>query len=326
MTKFITKYNKKFDFLTLDNIRALQFRKIKENVKCAYKNSMFYKQLYDKAQISTYKINSFSDFTRLPIITKHDLRKFNWDIPAIKKNDWIDISVTSGTTGEPIYLPWSKRDFQRLAYISSILHHTAGLNKKDIVQITYPMGAGMWIAGLHNWLGLYQNGICSLRFGPGFICAQLENMLALKPNVILGSPSFLVRLGTAAQQNKIINKIKPRLICVSGENILRNNFKYNELGKKLTKIWKGVTVKPVYGASEGPICGTLCDGGKGYHIPSEFFYYVDEEKEYGGYFENPEASPGNVNGLYVLGNYKGMTGGIFEISSNLIKNGGKGCE
>ena len=149
-------------------VQNLQFQQLKHTLQYAYKNSAFYQRLYDKVGLPPDKIKNFDDFAKLPVVTKDDLRKYNWEIPAVSQDKWIDISVTSGTTGTPIYLPWTKKDFQRLAKITSILHRTAGICRSDVVHLTYPLGAGMWIAGLHNWLGLYKNGVCSLRFGPGF--------------------------------------------------------------------------------------------------------------------------------------------------------------
>ncbi|MCK4916605.1 MAG: hypothetical protein KAJ14_11390 [Candidatus Omnitrophica bacterium] len=262
----------KFNHQPFDFIRKKQFLKIKETVSYAYNNSKFYRRLYDNAKLSPDKIKEFSDFEKLPLVRRKDLHKYNWDIPAVSKDKWIDISTTSGTTARPIYLPWTKKDFLRLAQITYILHGLAGIRKKDLVQITYPLGMGMWIAGLHNWLGLYKKESCSLRFGPGFTESQLHNMEKLRPDVLLGSPSFLFKLGAYAKDRKMQKKIKPRLICVSGENIVNHDFKFNDLGVKLEKVWEGSDIRPVYGASEGPICGVVCNKGQGYHIPAQFFY------------------------------------------------------
>ncbi len=263
---------KVIDYRSKDEISSFQLRKIKEAVEYAYNHSKFYKRLYKKAKISPDKIKKLEDIERLPLVTRSDVVENNWSISAISKSNWIDISTTSGTTGRPIYLPWSKKDFVRLSKITSILHKIAGITKEDIVQITYPLGAGMWIAGIHNWLGLYVNECCSLRMGPGFSEDQVKVMKDLEATVLLGSPSFILKLGNIARKKRVLRKMKVRLICVSGENIVNNDFSFNKLGKKIVDTWKGVKVKPVYGASEGSICGTVCDRGRGYHISSNFFY------------------------------------------------------
>lgn len=265
--------NPDFDFREIAEIKKFQLNKIKNIIKYARGNSLFYRKLYKARKIDPGRVNSFDAFGKLPVITKQDLRDNNWLMPAAPRFSWADISVTSGTTGKPVYLPWTKNDFGSLANITYLLHYTAGIKEKDTVQITYPMGAGMWICGLHNWLGLFKMGSCSLRFGPGYSDAQIENMLALKPTVLIGAPSFMAKLGLLARQKRITEEIKPYKICCSGENILNTDLTKNALGRKLTEIWKGADIRAVYGASEGPICGVECSKNKGYHIPAEYFYF-----------------------------------------------------
>ncbi|MBD3264095.1 MAG: hypothetical protein GF375_03215 [Candidatus Omnitrophica bacterium] len=273
------RYDKKFDYRTKKEIKKRQFVKIKQALNHAYKNSKFYRNLYRKNSITPKDIKNLEDFKNIPVVSRRDLYDYNWEIPAVSKNKWIDISVTSGTTRKPTFIPYTRGDLSRMAKITSILHNIAGIKRGDIVQITYPLGTGMWVAGFHNWLGLYNNNICSLRFGPGFTESQLNNALTLGSSVFLGSPSFMARLKAFADSRREFRNFKPRLICVCGQNIVNSDFTCNKLGRQLKKLWRGTVIKPVYGASEGPICGTVCDKGVGYHIPGEFFYLEILDKD-----------------------------------------------
>lgn len=274
-------HNAQSDFLSRDRIRALQFSKLKETIKYAYAESKFYRQMFMNLNIAPNDIKTLEDLQRIPITTKDDLRERNWDFITVSRDDWVDCFATSGTTGKPIYLPCTKEDLRRIASLTAKSFQIAGVKKEDIIQFTLPMGIAMWIAGLGFWLGNFVNETCTLRMGPGSIDAQIQNMLLLKPTILLGTPSFLINLGTAARKSKHFSEIKPRLLLITAENILTRDLKRNLLGRRLIESWDGISVYSGFGSNEMQGVGFECEAKQGHHMPAEdILFEIVEPKTY----------------------------------------------
>lgn len=279
MNLFRKIYNVQLDFLPIGEIRKLQFRKLRETIEYAYEKSGFYKGMFRKLKMTPEDIKTIEDIQRIPITTKDDLREKNFDFVAVSRDNWVDCFATSGTTGKPIYLPCTKEDLKRIANLTAKTFQIAGVKKEDKVQFTLPIGIGMWIAGLAFWLGNLINETCTFRIGPGNIDAQIQNMLLLKPTILLGTPSFLINLGNLARNNKYFYEIRPRLLLITAENILTGDLKRNLLGKRLVETWDGVAVRSGFGSNEMEAVGFECEAEVGHHIPAEsIFFEIVEPK------------------------------------------------
>lgn len=259
------------DFWRKEEIESFQLKRIRELLRYVNVKSAFYRKIFRKSALCPDKIKSLRDFQEFPITTKEDLRIANGEFFCAGRDAWADVFATSGTTGRSVYFPYTKSDMRRLTEVSARALSAAGLRKNDLVQLTLPMGTAMWQGGLAYYLGGGFNDACVLRFGPGFIDAQISNMRILKPDVIIGSPSFLVTLGTAAVKNNVFKDARPRSILTIGENILERNLKKNTLGKKLASLW-GAQVRSGYGNTECGMGAFECRSSRGHHYAPEFCY------------------------------------------------------
>lgn len=267
-------YDTKIDFRSIEEIRRFQFKRLQKVINYVYANSIFYRDKFKKANLVPEDIKTLDDIQKIPITTKEDLRARNWDFVCAPRESWVDMFATSGATGKQIYFPLTRGDIEENAKQQAKLWQILGARKEDVVQLTLPMGSAMWCAGFLWWLGNFINGICVLRFGPGQTDAQIQNMQLLKPTILCGTPSFLIKLGLAA--GGCLEEIKPRLLICTGENILSEDLKKNALGRRLSEVWQGVSVHSVYGSTEGARA-CECEIGQGYHILPEvgFIEIVD---------------------------------------------------
>lgn len=271
---FEQAYDTKIDFCSPDEIREFQFKRLQKVINYVYARSIFYRDKFKKANLVPEDIKTLNDIRKIPITTKEDLRIRNWDFVCVPRESWADMFVTSGVTGKQIYFPLTKGDIEENAKQQAKFWQTLGVRKEDMVQLTLPMGSAMWCAGLLWWLGNFVNGTCVLRFGPGRTGAQIRNMRLLKPTILCGTSSFLIKLGFAA--SSCLEEIKPRLLICTGENILSEDLKKNALGRRLSEAWGGIPIRSVYGSTEGARC-CECETGQGYHTLPEvgFIEIVD---------------------------------------------------
>ncbi|MCD6310511.1 MAG: AMP-binding protein [Candidatus Eremiobacteraeota bacterium] len=243
--------------------RKEQLERLKATVKYAYNNSRYFREKMDRAKFKPDKMKSFSDLKYLPVTTKNDLRENNWDIVAVPRKKWVDLLSTSGTTGQSVYIPMTKKDLRRVARWGGQTLSLMGLKKTDIVQLTLPMGSWLWMAGYGFYLCYVDFGCCVLRFGPGFTDKQIEIMEKLGTTVIHGVPSFMIRLGSAVRASGIRHHVEK--VATIAENVLTMDLKKNSAGKMIEENW-GAELFSTYGSTEGPIVCCECTEHQGMHV------------------------------------------------------------
>jgi phenylacetate-CoA ligase len=198
------------------------------------------------------------------------LAKRNDEFIAVPKDMWTDLVTTTGTTGKPIYIPFTKKDILRNAYFIAKKFLIFGLKKDDVAYITVPTEQSMWIGGLSVWLGCLKIGTCSLRAGNVSIDKHTEFIERFRPTVIFGLPSFILKLGEEIKVRKFQKIKSPRLIVTFGENVMNRDFSRNTLGKNVERLW-GAKVISLFGSTEGSP-GIECIFQLGHHVLPEMVY------------------------------------------------------
>ncbi len=243
--------------------------KINKVINYARNNSPYYKKLFKKMHFPK-EIRSFSQFESIPITFRDELAKRNDEFIAVPKDMWTDLVTTTGTTGKPIYIPFTKKDILRNTYFIAKKFSIFGLRKNDIVYITVPIDQSMWIGGLSVWLGCFEIGACSLRGGNISIDKHIEFIERFNPTVIFGLPSFLLKLGEEIKTARLYKIFKPRLIVTFGENIINRDFSRNTLGKHIERLWCAKVISGYCSTEVSP--GFECIFQLGHHILPEMVY------------------------------------------------------
>lgn len=255
-----------------ETIKRRQLLKIRNQIEYCYLNSPFYQDLLNKHNLNPENIKSFDDFRLLPVTTKEDLRKNNALFFAAPRSEWLDVASTSGTTGSPVYIPFTQNDLKRIAKYGAQTLSLSGLTRKDTVHIALPMSAWLWMAGFGFYVCFTTLGATALRFGPGYSEKSLETMRNMDATSVLGVPSFLVKLGMLKQEMGI--ELKVNKIFTIGESIMDKNLDKNLVGKKIEELW-GAKVFSCYGSTEGCFLTVECDRFCGHHVnPDEVFIEI----------------------------------------------------
>jgi phenylacetate-CoA ligase len=243
--------------------------KINTVIDYALIQSPYYKRLFKQIRFKK-EIKNISQFESIPITSRKVLAQHNDDFIAVPKEAWADLVITTGSTGKPIYIPFTKKDVFRNANFIAKKFSTFGLRKDDIAYITVPIEQSMWIGGLSVWLGCLKTGTTALRVGNVGVEKHMEFMERFKPSVIFGLPSYILRLGEELRIRKSLKLPGLRLIVTFGENVMNKDFSRNILGSNIEKLW-GAKVISGYGATEASP-GFECLFQSGHHILSEMLY------------------------------------------------------
>lgn len=249
-------------------ITEFQNQKLMQLMDYLSKNSPFYKTHFASHCIDPIKIKTLEDLRTIPPTTKDDIQKSNWDFLCVPKNKIIEYSSTSGTLGKPVIIALTENDLQRLAYNEAISFSGAGLGEQDIFQLMLTLDR-QFMAGLAYHEGARKLGAGVVRLGPGLPALQWQSIESIRPTVLVGVPSFIVKLIDFAIQNKIDyrNSSVKTLVCI-GEGIRQPDFQLNALGERIKQAWD-VTLISTYASTEMQTAFTECVHGKGGHLHPE---------------------------------------------------------
>ena len=243
--------------------------KIRNIVKYAYKNVSSYRNKMIKMGISPNDIKGQDDMKYLPFMDKEDFREnYPYGLFAVPKDKIIRVHSTSGTTGIPSLVGFTKEDWERQCYLTSIVGKMAGIEEKDIVQIVY--GFGMFTGGI-GWLeGLENIGSLVIPIGPGNTKKQIEYLKHLKTSVLIGTPSYILHLAEYIKNNTdidITRDLNIKKILVGGEILTEN------IREIIKKSWQINNVTQNYGFCEGGGAGISgeCVFQNGMHITDEYY-------------------------------------------------------
>lgn len=261
-------YDPSIAFANEAAIRSLQAEKLQEMMGYLAGHSPYYQELFQKTGIDPVAIRSVEDLLQIPVTTKEDIQQRNWDFCAVSRSEIAEYMSSSGTLGKPVTIALTANDLERLAYNEYISFITAGGNAADTYQLMLTLDR-QFMAGIAYYLGIRKLGAGLVRVGPGAPFLHWETIRRIQPTVLIGVPSFLVKMIEFGQQQGIDLTASPvkTMICI-GENIRNEDGSLNKLGKKIQSAWK-VNLISTYASTEMQTAFTECIHGSGGHLNPE---------------------------------------------------------
>lgn len=243
-------------------IGEFQEKKLKEALLYVFKNSPYYKRILREFDID--RVRRLEDLRQLPVTTKDDLQRHNWDFLCVPKDRIVEYTSTSGTLGKPVTIALTERDLQRLAYNECISFACANGQPGDLYQLMLTLDR-QFMAGIAYYEGIRKLGGGLIRVGPGLPVLQWETIERLRPTVLVAVPSFVVKLiEYANQQNIELNKCSVRKAVFIGESLRDEHLQLNALGKAISEAWN-IELYSTYASTEMQTAFTECGHSAGGH-------------------------------------------------------------
>jgi len=214
-----------------------------------------------------FKVKSLSDLRHIPFTTKEDLRDRPFeDFLAVPEEEVIRIHSTSGTTGKPVIMAYTRRDVSDWTEMMARSLRLAGVTPKDRVQVT--PGYGLWTAGIGFQSGAEALGAWVIPMGPGNTDRQIEYMLLLKTTVITGTASYGLFLAEEISRRGIRDKLHLR------KGIFGAEIWGDKRRRKIEELL-GIESFDIYGMTEvyGPGIGIDCPYHEGIHYWSDYLIF-----------------------------------------------------
>jgi phenylacetate-CoA ligase len=231
----------------------LQTRRLQETLQRAYANVPHYKKKFDAAGVKPGDLKTLADLERFPFTVKTDLRDtYPFGLFAVPRTDLLRVHASSGTTGKPTVVGYTKGDLDRWSDLMARTFACAGVMPGDIVHNAY--GYGLFTGGLGAHYGAERLGCTVVPMSGGGTERQIALLTDFNAGILCATPSYALNIAEVASGMGIDLRTAPVRIGVFGAEPWSDAMR-RELEARL-----GIKAIDIYGLSEimGPGVASEC--------------------------------------------------------------------
>lgn len=259
-------WNEHIECMSRDELREIQSKRLCETVERVYYNVPFYRKKMQELGLEPGDIKGIQDLSKLPFTTKQDLRdNYPFNLFAVPMSDVVRVHASSGTTGKPTVVGYTRRDLLSWSEVVARSLHCAGVEKNDRIQIAY--GYGLFTGGLGIHYGAEKVGATVIPISGGNTKKQLNLMSDFESTVIACTPSYALYLAEAMEEQGIDPAKLKLKTGIFGAEPWTNNMR-KQIEAKLH-----IRAMDIYGLSEvmGPGVACECSYQNGLHVAEDHF-------------------------------------------------------
>ncbi len=241
-----------------------QLELIDKQVKRLVAGDSYYGKKY--RELGLTEIKSEEDFYKIPFTDKQDLRNaYPLGIQAVPDEEVVRIHSSSGTTGKPVIIPYTKKDVEDWAIMFERCYRLAGITEKDRIHIT--PAYGLWTAGVGFQAGCERLGAMAIPMGPGNTEKQIQMMIDLKSTVLCATSSYALLLSEEINKRGIKDQIHLKKGVIGSE-------RWSEKMRQTIREGLGIELYDIYGLTEiyGPGIGINCPGETAMHCFDDYLF------------------------------------------------------
>ena len=259
----------KEETLSRKDMEALQLARLQETVARVYERVEPYRKKMIEAGVTPDDIRTLADLSRLPFVTKQDMRdNYPFGLFAVPKDELVRIHASSGTTGKPTVVGYTQGDLATWTECVSRIACAGGAQPSDVAQICF--GYGMFTGALGLHYGLENIGAAIVPSSTGNSEKQLMYMKDFGTTLLVATPSYALRLAEVARELGI----DPRTDLKVKIGLVGSELLTDAMREEMHKYWgEDMLVTSNYGMSElmGPGVSGECEHLCGMHINEDFF-------------------------------------------------------
>ena len=182
-----------YEMASRDEIAAMQLQRLQHTLRQVYQNVPHYRQAFDQAGIHPDHMKTLSDLAKFPFTSKKDLRdNYPFGLFAVPREQIARIHASSGTTGKPTVVGYTKSDIDIWAEVVARSIRAAGGRPGDMVHVAY--GYGLFTGGLGAHYGAERLGCTVIPMSGGQSEKQVQLITDFKPRIIMVTPSYMLSL------------------------------------------------------------------------------------------------------------------------------------
>ena len=258
-------FQEEIETMSREEIQKIQEEGLIDVVKRVYENVPYYRAKMDEIGVKPEDIKSLADVTKLPFLTKDDLRDaYPYGLLATPISECVRIQSTSGTTGKRVVDFYTQKDLDNWSDCTARAIVAAGGDKDDVCHVCYGYGLFTGGAGLND--GSHKVGCLTLPMSSGNTDRQLQFMTDLGATILCCTPSYAAYLAESIEQRGIKDKLKLKA-GIFGAEAWSEDMRHS-IENKL-----GIKAYDIYGLTEiqGPGVSFECEAQDGMHVCEDLF-------------------------------------------------------
>ncbi|MGA2093028.1 MAG: phenylacetate--CoA ligase [Sedimentisphaerales bacterium] len=269
-------WNKSIETADRASLEEIQLKRLRETILWALKTPFYQKQLHKAKITSPDDVRTLADLKKIPFTTKDDLRlNFPRGLLAVDMKDVVRIHSSSGTTGIPTVIYYSKEDIDNWADLMARCIFATGATNVDVFQNM--MNYGMFTGGLGMHYGAERVGMAVIPMGGGNTKRQIKTMKDFGTTILHVTPSYLLHVHSKLDEAEVTRE----------ELVLKKAFTGAEphsedTRRKIERLWN-IDAYNSYGLSElnGPGVAFECVYKKDMHLWEDGYIVeiIDPETE-----------------------------------------------
>ncbi|MFI5295864.1 MAG: phenylacetate--CoA ligase family protein [Thermodesulfovibrionales bacterium] len=260
-------WNEEFETLPREALEALQLKRLQHQIERVYAAVPYYRNKMTEAGVKPSDIKNLKDLRKLPFMTKEDLRlNYPFGLFAVPFERVVRIHASSGTTGKPTVVGYTKRDIDSWAELMARTLSCGGAHQGDIVHNAY--GYGLFTGGLGAHYGAEKLGAAVIPISGGNSKRQIMIMQDFGSTVLMCTPSYALNLADVMKEMNVDPASLKLRVGLFGAEPWSENMR-EEIQKRLN-----LKAIDIFGLSEvmGPGVASECiEEQHGLHIFEDYF-------------------------------------------------------
>jgi phenylacetate-CoA ligase len=249
-------------------LQALQLERMKWSLHHAYTNVPHYRRAFDAAGVHPDDLRELADLSRFPFTSKKDLRdNYPFGMFAVPREQVVRIHASSGTTGKPTVVGYTRDDLEDWAGVAARSLRAAGIRPGDRVHVAY--GYGLFTGGLGVHYGAEALGCTVIPVSGGMTARQVQLIQDFEPDAICVTPSYMLAIVDEMEKQGVDPRSTSLKIGVFGAEPWTDAMRA-EMEARL-----GIHAVDIYGLSEvmGPgVANEAVEEKDGLYIWEDHFY------------------------------------------------------
>ena len=245
----------------------MQGSRLRDLVGVLYHSSSFYRARFQEQGLLPEDIQSLEDITKLPFVTKQDMRdNYPYGMFAVPRSQIVRIHASSGTTGRPTVVGYTKRDIGVWSEVMARSLVAAGITNQSVIQVAY--GYGLFTGGLGVHYGAEMVGASVIPVSSGNTARQIMLMKDFGTTAIACTPSYALYIAETMKEMGIEPGDTTLKVGVFGAEPWSESMR-REIEERLA-----IKAIDIYGLSEiiGPGVACECEQQAGLHVNEDHFY------------------------------------------------------
>ena len=253
-----------------DEIHALQLQRLRWTLQHAYDNVPHYRKAFDAKGVHPGDLKQLSDLAKFPFTVKKDLRdNYPFGMFAVPREQVARVHASSGTTGKPTVVGYTRRDIDNWADLVARSIRAAGGRAGDIVHVAY--GYGLFTGGLGAHYGAERAGCTVIPMSGGQTEKQVQLIRDFQPNIIMVTPSYMQVINEEFVRQGVDPRESSLKIGIFGAE------PWTEAMRREIESKSGIDAVDIYGLSEvmGPGVASECVEAKDGPVVWEDHFYPE---------------------------------------------------